>query len=74
MELRAMHSYALSAVQERKGIVHERKTTASKNQGFTTMICHNPKSVLICGYTSGAIYVWRRSKNLVTLLPLFSNL
>jgi hypothetical protein len=70
MEVRPLHCYALISKPERKHS-SEHKLSGRLPPGFSAMTCHNAKNVIICGHTSGSLYVFRRSKQLAAQdLPL----
>lgn len=61
MDVKPLHCYALTSNPDRR-VSSDLRKNGTRTPGFTAMVSHNPKNVVICGHSSGAIYVFRRSK------------
>jgi WD40 repeat protein len=61
MDVKPLHCYALTANPDRR-VSSDLRKNGTRPPGFTSLVCHNPKKVIICGHSSGAIHVFRKSK------------
>ncbi|KAJ1494638.1 quinon protein alcohol dehydrogenase-like superfamily [Baffinella frigidus] len=70
MEFRKVHTYASAPPTERsqRPLPQDARPGVGKTTGLTCMIGHNAKHMMFVGHSSGAIYAWRRSKNLASAL------
>lgn len=61
MDVKPLHCYALTINPDRR-VSSDLRKNGTRPPGFTSLVCHNPKKVIICGHSSGAIHVFRKSK------------